>query len=79
MDSARGFRYIRTFAKVYAWIYVPLSSKQLVCDLSRELMHAYPPVVAIDIDVRLACRIHESLVVDQRRIVRQDFRHIVAF
>ena len=69
MDSARGFRSIRTFVRVYAWIHVPLSSKQLVCDLSRELMRADPPVVIVDVDVRLASRIHESWVVDQRRVV----------
>ena len=69
MDSARGFWSIRTFVRVYAWIHVPLSSKQLVCDLGRELMHAYPPVVVVDVDVRLARRIHKSLIVDQRRVV----------
>ena len=77
MDSARGFRSIRTFAKVYALH--PLASEQLVCDLGRELAYAYPPVVVVDVDVRLACRIYESWVVDQRRVVRQDFRHVMAF
>ena len=67
MDSARGFRSIRTFAKVYALH--PLASEQLVNDLCRELMHAYPPVVVVYVDVRLARRIHESWVVDQRRVV----------
>ena len=69
MDSACGFRSVRTFAKVYAWIHVPLSSKQLVCDLGRELAYAYPHVVVVDVDVWLASRIHESWVVDQRRVV----------
>ena len=67
MDSARGFRSIRTFAKANALH--PLSSEQLVCDLGRELAYAYPHVVVVDVDVRLACRIHESWVVDQRRVV----------
>ena len=67
LDSARGIRSIRTLAKAYALH--PLSSEQLVCDLSRELMHAYPPVVAINVDVWLARRIHESWVVDQRSVV----------
>ena len=67
MDSARGFGSIWTFAKAHALH--PLSSEQLVYDLGRELMHAYPHVVAIDVDVRLARRIQESWVVDQRRVV----------
>ena len=67
IDSARGFRSIRTFTRVYALH--PLSSEQLVCDLGRELVNAYPHVVIVDVDVRLASRIHESWVVDQRRVV----------
>ena len=69
MDSARGFRSIRTFVRIYAWIHMPLSSEQLVCDLSWELMRADPPVVIVDVDVWLARRIHESWVVDQRMVV----------
>ena len=69
MDSARGFWSIRTFVRVYALIQAPLSSKQLVCDLGRELACAYPPAVVVDVDVWLASRINESWVVDQRRVV----------
>ena len=69
MNSAHGFRSIRTFVRIYAWIHMPLSSKQLVYDLDRELAYAYPHVIVVNVDVWLARRIHESWVVDQRRVV----------